>query len=73
MDLFGNIYNFNSLYNDASINYQNDLNVNYIGARLNPEIIYQNEHLKLNLKFPLSVYHFSGEQSATKIYVKPDI
>ena len=28
MDLFGNIYNFNSLYNDASINYQNDLNVN---------------------------------------------
>lgn len=73
MDLLGNIYNFNSLYNDASINYQNDLNVNYIGARLNPEIIYQNENLKLNMKFPLSVYHFSGELSATKIYVKPDI
>ena len=73
MDFFGNIYNLNSLYNDASINYQNDLNVNYIGARLNPEIIYQNETFKLNLKFPLSVYHFAGEQSKTKIYVKPDI
>lgn len=73
IDIFGNIYNFRSLYNDASINYQNDLNVNHIGARLNPEIIYQNETFKLNLKFPLSVYHFTGEQSATKIYLKPDI
>lgn len=73
IDLFGNIYNFNSLYNDSSTNYQNDLNVNYIGARLNPEIIRQNENLKLNLKFPLSVYHFNGKQSATKIYVKPEV
>lgn len=73
IDLFGNIYNFNSLYKDALINYQNDLNVNYIGARLNPEIICQNETVKLNLKLPLSVYHFNGEPSATKVYVKPDI
>ena len=47
--------------------------MNYIGTRLNPEIIYQNKTFKLNLKFPLSVYHFNGEQSATKIYVKPDV
>ena len=73
IDLYGSIYNFNSLYKDTSNNYQNDLNVNYIGTRLNPEIIYQNETFKLNFKFPLSVYHFNGEQSATKIYVKPDI
>ena len=73
VDVYGSIYKFNSLYKDASNNYQNDLNVNYFGARLNPEIIYQNETFKLNLKFPLSLYHFSGEQSATKIYVKPDI
>ena len=73
IDLYGNMYNFNSLYKDAHINYQNDLYVNYIGARLNPEIIYQNETFKLNLKLPLSVYHFNGESSATKIYVKPDI
>lgn len=73
VDIYGSIYNFNSFYKDTSYNYQNVLNVNYIGARLNPEIIYQNETFKLNLKFPLSVYHFNGELSATKIYVKPDI
>ena len=73
VDIYGSIYNFNSFYKDTSYNYQNALNVNYIGARLNPEIIYQNETFKLNLKFPLSVYHFNGELSATKIYVKPDI
>ena len=73
IDLYGSIYNINSLYKDTINNYQNDLNVNYIGTRLNPEIIYQNETFKLNFKFPLYVYHFNGEQSATKIYVKPDI
>ena len=73
LDLYGSIYDFNSLYKDTSNNYENDLNVNYIGTRLNPEIMYQNATFKLNLKFPLSVYRFNGEQSATKIYVKPDI
>ena len=73
LDLYGSLYNFNSLYKDTINNYQNDLNVNDIGTRFNPEIIYQNATFKLNLKLPFSVYHFNGEESATKIYVKPDV
>ncbi len=71
--LYGNMYNFNSLYNDASNNYQNDQKVNYIGERLNPEIIFQNETFKMDFKFPLSVYHFSGSLPSTKVYIKPDV
>lgn len=73
IDLFGSIYHFCSLYDHERIQYQNALTTNYIGARWNPEIIYQNETFKLSARLPLSVYGFGGEQSATRIYVKPDV
>lgn len=72
VDILGNIYNFESLYDDIHKSYNNNLSVNYIGMRFNPEITFQNATLKLNVKFPVSLYYFSGELSDKKNYTKPE-
>ena len=72
-DIFGNIYNFSSLYDDTITEYRNQLNINYFGAQFNPEFLYQNQTLRLNITFPVSAYHFEGYESKTKLFILPDI
>ncbi len=73
LDVYGNVYDFESRYADADDEYRGDLHVSHWGARLNPEAIYRDETFRLDLRLPFSAYRFKGELPETKLYVKPEV
>ena len=72
-DIFGNIYAFRSGYERDTVTFDNDMYINYLGGSLQPELTYQHHVLKIDLKLPVSFYHFGGYRSADKIYAKPAV